>query len=72
VETYVIPASQIDNFKNGTTFLYYTAYSTVAGVADADQPDDYEIQLPPGDYYLVYFNRAANTKYAVYTRARYQ
>jgi hypothetical protein len=53
---YVIPASEVDNFKSNRTFQYYINYSTSGNNIDEDQPDDYELNLPPGDYALVYRN----------------
>jgi hypothetical protein len=72
VEFYLIPASEINNFENNAPFTYYVAYSGGDGVVDEDQPDDYDLTLPPGDYALVYRNRASNTKYAVYVMSRWK
>ena len=72
VQMYLLDASQFANFQSGAAFTFYQAYSSAPGVVDEDQPDDYELILAPGNYYLVYLNQASNAKQAVYTMSRWK
>ena len=72
VEMYIIDANQFDDFKNNRQFSFYKDYSAGAGVIDDDQPDDYELKLRPGDYYLVYRNPKGNAKDVVYDMSRWR
>jgi hypothetical protein len=69
LDTYVIPANQVANFKANTTFQYYTDYS---GVGDTAQPGYYELNLAPGTYYLCFRNHSSIKKAAVYTLERWR
>ena len=52
VETYLIPASELSNFRSGSTFSYYPDYF---GTSPA-LPGHIEINLPPGSYYYAFRN----------------
>ncbi|MBY0436368.1 MAG: hypothetical protein K2U26_19915 [Cyclobacteriaceae bacterium] len=52
LETYVIQASELDNFKNNQSFKYLVDYSGNG----CEQPGLDEYKLPEGDYYLVFRN----------------
>jgi len=69
LDTYIIPANQIGNFRSNATFQYYTDYS---GVGDTAQPGYYELNLPPGTYYLCFKNSNSIKKAAVYTLERWR
>ena len=61
-QVYIIPPSEIDNFKNGNTFQYYTDYYTEGG----GEPGLYEIKLPEGSYYVVgYSNEVSAITYNI-------
>lgn len=47
-DIYIIPDNQISNFQSGSTFQYYTDYYMSSGGG----PGFWEINLPPGNYYL--------------------
>ncbi len=69
VDTYIIPAGQISNFRNNATFNYYTNYS---GFGDVSQPGYYELNLSPGTYYLCFKNNDSIKKGVVYTLERWR
>jgi hypothetical protein len=69
LDTYIIPASQIANFRDNVTFNYYTDDS---GIGDASQPGYYELNLAPGNYYLCFKNNEAIKKGVVYTLERWR
>lgn len=52
LDCYVIPASELDNFKNNLSFKYYTDYSGT----DCANPGLIEYKLPLGDYVLAFRN----------------
>ena len=54
VSTYLMPDSEISKFKAGTTFTFYTDYSSSTG--ECGYPGLYEIKLPVGNYYLAFRN----------------
>jgi hypothetical protein len=57
VGVYVIPASELANFNAGRTFQYYADYSGEEGAL----PGFWELELPPGTYYLAMVNNGATT-----------
>lgn len=63
LESYVIPASQLANFRSGATFLHYTSY----GGSGLNLPGLVELQLPPGEYCLAFLNRSGTQRGVVYT-----
>ncbi len=65
LDTYVIPDSEIENFRNQREFRYYTAY----GGSSRSFPGQWEIRLPPGSYWLVFRNNDA-TAHAVTWQAQ--
>ena len=66
---YIIKASEIDKFKNGQTFSYYTDYSS--DQVDNAQPGFNEINLPLGDYFLVFVNPGTVDNTVTYTMDRW-
>lgn len=68
LETYIIPASQLSNFRNNSSFEYYTDYSGTTGAL----PGLYELNLPPGGYYLAFRNEASNAKPVTYNMERWR
>ena len=68
LDSYIIPADQIENFKAGGTFKYYQDYS---GSGDTNQPGGFQISLSPGDYYICFVNPSAVQKSVVYTMQRF-
>ncbi|MBB1487778.1 hypothetical protein [Oceanospirillum sediminis] len=64
VKSYVIPASEIEKFRNNEDFNFYTSYSS--NFANGEQPGAMTIDLPAGDYALVLRNSSATTKSLVY------
>src|SRR5262245_19958474 len=68
VDTYVIPADQLDGFRSGGSFHYYTDYSGTA----VDQPGGYALSLPPGSYYLAFFNSSDVARAVEYTMYRFR
>jgi hypothetical protein len=69
LDTYIIPASQLGNFRSGGTFNYYTDYS---GVGDTALPGYYEVTLSPGTYYLCFRNTNSIKKAVTYTMERWR
>ena len=68
LSTYVIPAHQLDAFRNNSTFTYYTSYSG----NDNAYPGLHEIKLPAGSYYLAFTNSNSIGKAVTYTMERWQ
>ena len=68
LESYIISANEIENFKNGSSFQYYTSYASTSG----DGPGMWEIKLPPGTYYLALRNTADNPKAVTYLMQRWR
>jgi len=64
LECYIIPRSELSNFNNSRTFEYYTDYSSPSGSNAA--PGYYHLQLPPGEYTLVFRNSDADDHAATY------
>src|SRR5690606_22473104 len=53
LDTFIIPASELSNFRYGSSFSHYSAYS---GIGDKAMPGSYVINLSPGSYYLCFRN----------------
>ena len=53
LEVYIIPRSELSNFRAGRAFRYYTDYSG----EDNAYPGLWELHLNPGDYALVFRNQ---------------
>lgn len=53
LETFLIPEVELENFKSGNTFNYYTDFSSTSS---GGFPGGYEIELPDGNYYLAFRN----------------
>lgn len=64
VEFYLIPGSQLDNFRNNRAFSYLGSYGPISNTA---QPGGVRINEPPGEYALAFVNRNAIAKTVVYT-----
>jgi hypothetical protein len=67
LETYLIPGDQLDNFRNNRQFTYYTTYSGES----TNLPGFYEINLPPGNYYLAFRNQQSIDKALTYSMERW-
>jgi hypothetical protein len=63
LQTYIIPSSQLSNFKANRTFTYYHAYSSNTGTS----PGYWEIKLPPGTYYLAFKNKTPLDRKVTYS-----
>jgi hypothetical protein len=68
VDTFVIPAAEIDNFTGGRQFRYYTDYS---GQNDKTAPGLWELALPPGTYWLVFRNQDSIAHAVTYQAERW-
>lgn len=68
LDIYVIPENQLSAFKNDSGFSYYTDYSGT----DNALPGHYELNLPPGTYYLVARNGNSIKKPLTYTLERWK
>jgi uncharacterized protein YjdB len=68
-ETFIIPASELANFRNGQTFKYFTDYG---GNSDASNPGLWELRLPPGDYVVVFRNTGAVNSAITYSMERWR
>jgi hypothetical protein len=68
LDAYIIPESELNNFKAGLEFEYYTAYSG----NDGSQPGLFEIELPVGIYYLAYANNSNEKQSVSYSLERWQ
>lgn len=66
--TYIIPKSELDNFRYDRGFEYYTDYFEQGGAG----PGHVELELPPGDYYFVCENNAGINKALTYTMERWK
>jgi hypothetical protein len=62
VQTWLIPVSELANFRAGRTFRYYPTYSG----GGMDQPGLTELRLPAGRYALVFRNDQGNAKAVTY------
>jgi hypothetical protein len=69
VESYIIPASEITKFRNRQAFTYYVDYSDTGGGTNA--PGNFEITLPPGEYYLCFRNQTTLSKAVTYVTERW-
>lgn len=68
LNTYIIPASALSNFQNGSTFSHYPDY---AGTGNLDMPGGYVITLAPGSYYLCFHNPSSVNRAVTYTMQRF-
>lgn len=69
LDSYLIPESELNNFKNNQSFSYFPSYSASN---DPNQPGLYVIRdLAPGNYYLALSNSSAKTRAVVYAMYRY-
>ncbi|MEY3896492.1 MAG: hypothetical protein RLZZ214_2012 [Verrucomicrobiota bacterium] len=68
LDSYILPASEIENFKAGGSFNHYSNYS---GSGDTNQPGGFKISLNPGEYYLCFANPNDVQKSVVYTLQRF-
>ena len=68
LQTWIIPASQIDNFKSNQSFQQYSDYEGDG----CDAPGLYEIKLNPGDYYFIANNKSSASSAIVYTLERWR
>lgn len=69
LSTYIIPASEYNNFVNNQAFQYYTDYSNSS---DGSFPGIYEIKLSAGTYYLCFRNTTGSAQTAVYVMERWK
>jgi len=63
VRSYVIPASEIESFKSGSSFEYFTAYSD----NNKSNPGLFELKLAPGSYYFCSANETDTPRTITYT-----
>lgn len=66
---FFLPENQLTGFLNGQNFQHYTQYSSTNIGAD---PGLYEIDLPPGKYYLAAYNFNNNSQTLVYDMQRWK
>ncbi|MGI9897456.1 hypothetical protein ACKVMY_18015 [Vibrio natriegens] len=69
LETFIIPASQLNAFTSGQQFEYYTDFGSIGS---PNQPGGYEIKLSPGDYYLALRNPTDEQMPVTYTIELFQ
>lgn len=68
IDSYVIPESELSNFLNNNTFQYHSEYYS----SDEGGPGLWEIELPPGSYYLTGVNTTDETQSIVYNMERWK
>jgi hypothetical protein len=67
VESYVIPVAELSNFLGDRGFRYYTDYSSTSTA----HPGFWELELPPGDYALVFRNSESIAQSATWQAERW-
>jgi len=70
LKTYIIPADQLASFQANQGFKYFTDYSS--DYDDPSEPGFYEVKLPPGDYYLIFWNDTNISKAVTYNMERWR
>lgn len=68
LETYTIPASELSKFTSNSSFQYYADYSGTSGA----YPGLWELNLPAGNYYVVFRNRSTRAKPVTYMMERWR
>ena len=61
LETYLIPASELTNFRSGGVFQYYESFSGTS----TNLPGYSKLTLPPGSYYYAFHNPDSDNKSTV-------
>lgn len=64
LKSYVIPASDVDNFKSGNRFSYFGEYSS--DEPNGAQPGEMTLNLDPGQYALIFLNHSDSEKKVTY------
>ncbi len=69
IDSYLIPESELSDFKAGRSFSYFEDYSSTN---DPNQPGLHTINdLTPGTYYLAFHNSSSESHALVYAMYRY-
>ncbi len=64
LEFYLLPADELDNFRAGRTFRYFSDYGPAQS---SNQPGGFHVNLAPGSYLLAFRNSNTIQKAVTYT-----